>query len=273
MTNATGFKRVLEFIGIQTAEQIQPDSPIQLNEAEALLRFVAERQMDGTPKLVKNLSETITDIRGKGSTVVPGQSREWNELTERYKALVDISETRLGVTGRTILESRHQPLVSGITIWLLAFLVAANVGIPAVKKTILTYGITESQNPILFSLYDMLAGMSPFFWGGVGASLYLLKALSDRAANSQFDIAKQQGTWPRIILGAVLGWIVVKEFHLSVSIGDQDIGAAKASLENQELTGAAIAFLAGLGQKAVFDVFEAIIRAVSKFVKGKGKFP
>ena len=45
----------------------------------------------------------------------------------------------------------------------------------------------------------------PFFWGGLGSFVYLIKTLSDRAALYQFSRDRLQGTAPRLVLGAIFG--------------------------------------------------------------------
>lgn len=248
-------------------EGMKFDGPLQLAEAEALVRFVAERKIEGTTDLVDNLNAVIVDIKEQGS-VTAGKSSEWKALVTHYKALADITDERLGVNGRRILESRDQPYVRVISVYILVFLVIAVL--PAFRDTVMLY-ISEDDDPLLFVFFDQIASqMAPFFWGGIGACLYLLKTLSDRAANSQYDSRKLQGVFPRIILGSVLAVVVVSVFGLEVSIGEQTIAGTKVGIAEPKLSPAAMAFLAGLGQKAFFDVFESLVKTVSGFAKKRG---
>ncbi len=230
------------------------------------MRFVAERKLDGTTDLVDNLNAVIVDIKEKGN-VAPGRSSEWKKLVTHYKALADITDERLGVNGRTILESSDQPYVLMMSAYILVFLAIA--ALPAFRDTVMLY-ISEDDDPLLFLFFDRIASqMAPFFWGGIGACLYLLKTLSDRAANSQYDSRKLQGVFPRIILGSVLGVVVVSVFGLEVSIGERTIAGSTVRTAETMLPPAAVAFLAGLGQKAFFDAFESLVKGVSSLVQWK----
>lgn len=252
--------------GFKSVEGIKADTPLSLAEAEALLRFAAERKLDGTTNPVNKLNSIIVDINAKGN-ITPGKSSEWKELVTHYKALADITDDRLSVNGRTILESLDQPYVLMMTFYILIFLVIAVV--PAFSDTVLLY-VSEEDDPLLFVYFDQIAEqMAPFFWGGIGACLYLLKALSDRAADSQYDSRKLQGVFPRIILGSVLGVVVVSVFGLEVSLEERTIVGGTIGTAETVLPPAAVAFLAGLGQKAFYDAFESLVKVVSRFTKIK----
>ena len=54
----------------------------------------------------------------------------------------------------------------------------------------------------------MLDPIGPFLWGGIGACVYLLKHLSDKAQEKIFDSRDLKGWFTRILLGGMLGTVV-----------------------------------------------------------------
>lgn len=264
--------------------RIQTEGAVTLQEVQALRRFVTERKVDGTDECLGQLHEALLKIRD-GTHETYHSSQDWRDVMKCYDQLAGVTYERFGVNGRTIIESRSQPYVKWISIYLAAFLLLGIL--PLFKEPILHLlgqsGISNNSNVsdyssflsvplILFERVIPLSGA--FFWGAIGACVYLLKRLADRAAALQYDSCKVQGIFTRIILGAVLGVVVVEVFNLEVSLTKTMIGnGMSANVSGNQLPGEAVAFLAGLGQKAVFDSFEALIAGISNFAKGSFKKP
>lgn len=92
-----------------------------------------------------------------------------------------------------------------------------------------------------------------------------MKTLSKRAGASQFDMRRVEGILVRILLGAIFGFVVTGPFNLSGLLADD----AEISRVALQFTEAGIAFLAGLGVKAVYGLFERIIEGIYAVVKPK----
>lgn len=94
---------------------------------------------------------------------------------------------------------------------------------------------------------------SPFIWGGLGACVYLLKRLSDRASQRTFYAKVLHGYNVRILLGAILGSTVVYLYD-PASLTDGKV----------RLDANAIAFLAGVGTKVVYGAIEKTIETLGE---------
>ncbi len=99
-----------------------------------------------------------------------------------------------------------------------------------------------------------LTYLSPFFWGGLGASVYLVKRLSDELSSFRFDSRQFNGWFTRIMLGAVLGAAVV--FIFDPDLFTDGEGKSLALSTN------VIAFLTGIGIKVVYGAIEQTIETL-----------
>jgi len=90
--------------------------------------------------------------------------------------------------------------------------------------------------------------VSPAFWGGLGACVFLLKTLSDKGRENQFDSRSLQGWRTRILLGAVLGSVIVYIYD------------PESFLEGSlQVDANAIAFFTGVGIKVMYGAIEKTI--------------
>jgi hypothetical protein len=94
-------------------------------------------------------------------------------------------------------------------------------------------------------------------WGALGATVFLIKTLSDKVSDFCYEEKRLSGTAARIFLGAVFGLLIVKGF-----------GAQSGTLPQ-----IAVAFLAGLGTKAVYAAIEALVNGVAGQISGRGNGP
>ena len=92
----------------------------------------------------------------------------------------------------------------------------------------------------------LLDPLSPMAWAGLGSCVYLLKRLTDIAAERQFDSAFLQGWKTRILLGAVLGGVILYIFDTDFIVGT-------------EFDSNGVAFLTGLGVKVVYGALEKLV--------------
>jgi hypothetical protein len=97
---------------------------------------------------------------------------------------------------------------------------------------------------------DLLAALSPFIWGALGACLFLLKRLSDIAVRLQFDKRLYRGWWIRVLLGSILGGAVYELFKMQ-----GDVNGVSLTI---------CAFLAGLGVRVVYGAFEKLLDMIAE---------
>lgn len=95
--------------------------------------------------------------------------------------------------------------------------------------------------------------LGPMAWGGLGATVFLLKTISDRVSDFRYECKRLSGTGARIFLGMVFGVVVVKLF----------------GTQFEALSQIAISFLAGLGTKAVYAAIEALVNGIAGQLSGR----
>lgn len=223
----------------------EPDGATLADEAEALLVYAAEHDLlvgadpDKTAALRSGLVEPLAAaIRGVRNATGPDAIEQRSELLARYSALTSLTGD---VTGRSVIDSgqceRHLRKLNRLAI---GFAVAALL-------CVLVQAINPSSAEWAKDLTLVLTSLSPLAWGGLGTCVFLLKTLSDKVANATFDGRLLQGVRTRILLGAVLGFIVTKIFDPS------GLGFSLA----------AIAFLTGLGIKVVYGALENTVEALA----------
>lgn len=105
---------------------------------------------------------------------------------------------------------------------------------------------------IKFQRY-VLNNLSPFFWGGLGACVYLMKRLTDLAGDRAFDRKQMQGWQTRILLGAILG-AVIQYIYSPTKIAETGV-----SIDLK-----ALAFLTGLGVKVVYGAIEKTLDVLAQ---------
>jgi len=131
---------------------------------------------------------------------------------------------------------------------------AAAVGPGWIQATLETSWVKDLYRLVLLYL-------QPFFWGAVGASVYLLKHTGDLVAARKFERQRQQGVSTRVILGGVFGAVIVHLFFGRIAGTDPvaDLGPS------------AVAFLSGLGIRAIYAGFERVVDSLTDWVSGLGK--
>jgi len=100
-------------------------------------------------------------------------------------------------------------------------------------------------------LLHTLQFFTPFLWGALGAGVYILKRVTDVAADNQFDPDKFQGWLTRLTLGGILGGII------TYIVDPSTFGEVT-------LSSTAIAFLTGLGAKIVYGGLMRLLQILSE---------
>ncbi|MBF0372727.1 MAG: hypothetical protein HQL39_04835 [Alphaproteobacteria bacterium] len=235
--------------------QPQDDPPLDVL-AETLLAFAAEHGLlnGATAKdsdelkaelvdpLVAAIDAYRRDAQGKGTA-------ETAELLYRYGRLIGLTK---GVTGRSVIDSgRAKPAFR----WMGIATIVVLLSVMAMK-------LFHSAQPAFCtaSWLDWCRFNAGLAWGALGSAIFLMKTLSDRIGAFQFDARLVQGTWTRILFGAILGAVVPSLFDLGATGGEIHV--------------AATAFLCGLGAKLVYGAIEALVATlVDRFGLGGPRAP
>jgi hypothetical protein len=219
-------------------ERIIPD-------IEALLEYALAQGLDPEGRITSPLAAAL---ERKRSGTDPEQDGGWpGELIPLYAQLSQLALDK-GVTGFSIRDSREvnrhiRGLCAG---GFLLFLLAA------LTEMLLRAGHGTAQGEwhlVLAGLsvpMGILEYLNPIFWGGLGACVYLLKTISDRASDFTFDSRRLRGLPARVLLGAVFGALLVNALDLQID----------------SLAASAMAFVGGLGVRALYAAFEALIDGI-----------
>ena len=213
---------------------------ISNDEVFALLEYAASNGIE--KEKVKALSEAIHQ-----------KEPAFSDVATLY---TDLTATTRPINGRTLLDSREEgwERLSGIATVTGVFFILA-VGNHIVDNWVADM-VEPDEGNILFWLnmkryvWDYL---TPFFWGALGACVYLMKNVQDLATELQYEHHRLQGWMTRILLGGIFGAIVLMIYDPSA-----------ATSEAIPLSSSAVGFLAGLGVKVVYGAFESTIEFLAK---------
>lgn len=218
-------------------------TPFKAEEVTALIRYVTENGIVPGDVDLKQLHSDIENhqrLKKKldQKTDCYSAEEDWKRLDELAGSILtnygQLASFTAPVNERTLLDTcTSNSHLNGL------FLATFFLLILAFGSEIIIAALTESVH-----YTDILKPLEPFFWGALGACVYLLKLLLDYAQDRQFDKTKSHGFGLRIILGGVLGTVFVTLFGLADPI---------------KLDTNAIAFLVGLGIKVFYGVLERLI--------------
>lgn len=216
-------------------------------EVAALIKYASEHGVD-QDELVSTLFRQLRMYE---------QARDNEDAVAREEATEGMlsTYTRLtkalgGINGRNLVQGRN-------LVWETKVFMLTTFTIFIVCIFTLALGDWVQNEPISddFFLSDMavhyLKFFTPFFWGALGACVYILKKITDAAADNRFDLDKFQGWLTRASLGAVLGGIIT-------FIVDE------SSFGEITLNTTALAFLAGLGTKVVYGGLQRLIQIIGE---------
>lgn len=258
--------------------EAQPGVPaVSVDEVRALIRYVAERGgVPDKPTLLEELSLAVDAFEAgnppptnpEEGMLIPNKRRDGHgpqaearaALISKYAELCEYSYPRFSVYGRSIIDSAKasDQAVLEAFVWGVIFLALA------IGPDIVFFMFEDSS--VFFPVVSGLVHFSAFFWGGVGSSVFLLKTFSEIAADSRFDRRRLQGIAVRVFLGAAMAYIVVEVFGLANALGETSVEGMPF-----ELTAAALAFLTGLGVRAFYGAFEALVDAIHDWFARPGR--
>lgn len=225
--------------------------PFEPPEVRAVMAFCVRRLVKLDSGGIQALNDALC--------VYEGSSRQGPEalaaariIIDRYNKLNDLLEP-LHVNGASVYDStdfnwHRRPLV-----WIGTALLVAGVAAEMLAQGVPAPGAA----PHPAGLADAMSYIGPMAWGGLGATVFLIKTLSDKVSDFAYEEKRLSGTAARIFLGAVFGMLIVKGFAPQLDTLPQ----------------IAIAFLAGLGTKAVYAAIEAVVNGMAARLSGQGNGP
>jgi len=233
-------------------------------EVRALLHFVAARGLEPKSTISAKLNDDLNAYqRALEARDQAAADKLQTAVMKGYAALTRVTyQGPHNVNGWTILSTEHVVGHIWVTIfWGIVFFFLA------ATTQILSNWYADAKLPAadadwLFMFHQLvLVYLFPFFWGGVGACIYLAKTLGDKAAESTFDSRKLRGQGTRIFLGAIMGAVVVHLFYENVTELSKDFGGVGP---------AGVAFLTGMGVKAIYGALEKIIDSLDNVIRSVG---
>lgn len=235
---------------MDTKQKIGPrvgriEEPVVIEELSAMIRYASERGLDPAGQLLVPLYQAVQEKKIDGAAI---------GTYAKLVALVNNGHTGLtvefdGVNGRTLLDTEYRyktkarPVVMlGVTFLVLAVLSGA---LDLWFEDFV--GPNEAWLVWLSNIHHfLLSKMSPLLWGAIGACVFLMKRLSDKAADRCFDSHKWQGWGTRIFLGAILGAIAVIIYD-------------KNAFTRLDLSANALAFISGMGVRVIYGALEKTV--------------
>lgn len=233
-----------------------PDRPVPVTDDEILrlIGYAAHRGLDPDGRITVPLYRLVEgrDRLNARDISTDKKIRLYTQLTRLTYAEAPVSR---GVNGRTLIDTENcsGPYTIRVSLWGLFFLLMG-IGaesIDAMFKTAPTYG----KLLVLYRFHIYFLDLfSPFFWGGLGACVFLMKRLSDRIGSQCFDRDRWKGFGTRVLLGGLLGLI-------SVYIYTPEGGF---KTEHLNLDANALAFFAGVGVKVFYGAIEKTIDTLAE---------
>lgn len=220
------------------------------DEVNALIRYATEQSIDQEGNILGPLNKALYAYIQADPSDRVNQSEAVLTLYTRLTAL-----TR-PVNGRTLLDTNNPGC---IFLWIgliTIILLVCGLGTSMLGDWFANH--PEPEEGCLLNLYlihqHILILLEPFFWGCLGACVYLFKTLSDYLQNRAFDKERLHGWILRIALGGILALVVVRLFDL------KELG----TIEGANIDAIAVAFLVGLGVKVVYGAFEKMVEVLAE---------
>lgn len=250
------------------------EQALRIDEVSTLAHYAAERGINEdcdilTPLFVGLQKFDDAQSRQERATAL-------HEILPLYARLAKLTFSENRVNGRTIIDSQKmgRSLLMIVSLGALFFLlaIALDIGEASLVRTgeiffieSITIGAIGKISAGAWS--QLMAYVGAGAWGGVGACIYLARKATVRARDSRFDHQKVHGVSSRIFLGVIFGAVMANMFTDPVSTlaanGDAvvtaGVGAAK---EVFSIGPSAVAFLSGLGVKAIYAGFERMVDGI-----------
>jgi hypothetical protein len=229
---------------------IDPElQPLCLREVRELLRYALDRGLDPEAKLLPQVFLALTAWARLRDRATPEADQPTRELLTHYAALARLT-AESGVSGRSIVQSgefdrKLRPLtLLGLALLVLGLAIQVYLAANAAAEPAL-----QSAAHYVRTALEIIV---PALWGALGACVWLVKTISDKASELVFDADRLRGLSARVLLGAVFGSLLVHAFGFEIA----------------DVTTAGVAFLAGLGTKAVYAAFEALVNGIHDRIVG-----
>ena len=237
---------------------------VSVKEVTALIHYVTERGMDPDGEIVCPLHRAL--VRFKQSDEIEERISSTNEILVGYSRLCRITYSEHSINGRTLRDSTLSAwyMKSIILCGLIFVFCALSVHYVEYRSHDFADGaVLEGWRTVLaFVGKTGSIQIVPLFYGGLGACIYLLRSLSKKAADGNFDARRLQGSGARIFLGAIFGFIVVNLLFHAPESGTR----IAANLGLEDLQQNAVAFFCGLGVKAIYGIFERSVEFIHEKV-------
>ncbi|CAB1056775.1 hypothetical protein D1BOALGB6SA_1514 [Olavius sp. associated proteobacterium Delta 1] len=218
-------------------------------EIRALVQYVTERGLDPDGSVVGDVVNALYS-RQVQSNDVTQQIKVQREIIQNYNRLSALTYPAKQVSGRSIVDT---PRIIR-SVWPILM-----TGLALIVAVIALEYFSGQKPPEGSKAIPWMTALSalvlPFLWGALGSAVYLMKRVSDVAEEFAFDSRRFRGWFSRMLLGATLGAVVVLAF-----LGSE-------GFQPGNLKPAAIAFLSGLGVRAIYSSFEALVNIISRRVQ------
>lgn len=218
-------------------------------EISALIKYASEQGMvrdDLVPELFEELRAWE---QAKAEDNLHLQQQATRAMLSTYTHLTRSLD---GVNGRTLIHGRR--LVGETRLFMATTFVffLLSVGSLAMDSWIRAFGWPSSGWIAAYgeAIIHVITYFTPFFWGALGAGVYILKRVTDAAAENLFDPDKFRGWLTRLTLGGILGGIITYVID-------------PGSLGTVELSLTAVAFLTGLGTRVVYGALMRLLQILS----------
>jgi hypothetical protein len=243
---------IFEKVGVLKSIKERIEESLLITEVTALVRYASEKGIVGHE--LPNMSKALCKYEKEKSL------EAHQEMLEAYTHLVNLTKP---MNGRILLENNKSKTYINILLILTIALIVLML-----SNEVLVQWLGDQPEPEEGWLWYVdnfhryiLDFLSPFVWGAVGSCVFYLKKLYDLIQSGKFDSTKFHGWYLRILLGAILGFIVVYLYESS-AWNDNEI----------TIDSKALAFFAGLGVKVVYGAFERIVDVIAeKFSLGISK--
>jgi hypothetical protein len=242
------------------------DQAFVIAEVNALIHHATENGLDRDGSITVPLFQAVQRYRGLDPARRVGDEGVTSaaEILRLYTQLCALPELA-GISGRTLIYARSvMRHIRGLVLWGVLF-----VALAAGTEILLLHTAQQPAGAAALPAWlpevvdvALLHYLNPFFWGGVGACVFLVKSISDKAAMLTFDRMRMHGVGARIFLGAVIGGLLVN----GAGLNSIEAGGVPATI-----TSAGVAFLGGLGVKAIYAAFEALIDEFEDRIAGSAR--
>jgi hypothetical protein len=220
-----------------------------LEEAEELIHYASDEGKDEDLVIRGPLIEAVSKYKDSGEAPTA------DIIKTVHKHYTQLSLQTGEITGRSLLNTKNIFFHLKVIIFLSVTLLVISVGSELLELWLQDRIELDQGESTIKSIHQyILSPLAPFFWGGLGACVYLLKRLTDLAAARQFDKTKLQGWQTRVWLGAILGLVVQFIFDPTL-------------MNSYGLSQNALAFLIGVGVKVFYGSIEKAIQVASEKLK------